>query len=144
MLVTKSAQISAQLDAILVVQGQTTAAVKLLPTAAQLSTVLSNQALILAALSTLQKENPGIMSALTDLQTGVTALSASVSAEIAAATAALQASIAANAGSVAPADAETVVNQLTALKATLDAETAALAPPTGTAPTPTPTPTPGP
>jgi len=69
------------------------------------------------------------MSALSDLQTAVTNLGTSISNEISAVTAAIAASQAANAGSVAAADAEAVVTSLTNLKATVDAETAALAPP---------------
>ena len=69
-----------------------------------------------------------IMSALTDLQGAVTSLGTSISAEISAATAAIQASQAANNGAVAASDAEAIVASLTNLKATVDAETAALTP----------------
>lgn len=69
------------------------------------------------------------MSALTDLQGAVSALGTSISGEISAATAAIQASQSANNGAVAASDAEAVVASLTALKTTVDQETAALAPP---------------
>jgi hypothetical protein len=69
-----------------------------------------------------------LMSALTDLQDAVTNLNTSVSAEIAAIIARL-AQI--PAGGTADADIAAVVAQLTTTKATLDAETAALATPPG-------------
>lgn len=75
------------------------------------------------------------MSALTDLQGAVSALSTSISAELAAVTAAITASQSANSGSVSASDAEAVVTSLTSLKATVDSETAALIPAPPASPT---------
>lgn len=77
----------------------------------------------------LRELESNIMSALTDLQAAVANLSTSVSAEIAAVIAKLAAIP--PAGGTADADIAAVVAQLTTTKATLDAETAALATPPG-------------
>jgi predicted outer membrane protein len=66
--------------------------------------------------------------ALTDLQTGVTTLAASIATEIADVTAAIQASQASNNGSVSQADAESVVASLTTLNNQVQAEITALTP----------------
>ena len=70
-----------------------------------------------------------LMTATDDLKAAVAALNTSVSNEIAAITAKLSTA----SGDVSAADAEGVVSQLTALKTTLDTETAAL---TGSVPAP--------
>ena len=74
-----------------------------------------------------------ILAAIDDLKAAVAGLGTSISAEITAATAAITAAQTANAGAVPAADAEAIVTQLNTLKATVDAETAAL-----TAPAPEP------
>ena len=75
------------------------------------------------------------MAALDDLKQAVTDLNTSVSNEIAAVVAAIQAAQAGGDGSVSQVDAEGIVTQLQQTKATLDAETTALATPAPPPPT---------
>ena len=82
----------------------------------------------------LLKGQEKIMSALTDLQGAVSGLNTSISAEIAGVTAAIKASQDVNNGAVSATDAEAIVTSLTALKGTVDSETAALTAPPAPAP----------
>ena len=76
----------------------------------------------------IEQQQEKIMSALTDLHDAVARLNASTSAELSAIAAKL-ASL--PAGSVSDAEVAAVVTQLNSVASSLDAETAALAPPAG-------------
>ncbi len=67
------------------------------------------------------------MAAIDDIKTAVAALNTSVTKEITAVTTAIAAAKQPD-GSISAADAEAIVTQLGAVKATLDTETAALTP----------------